>query len=131
MDNIKLLLVENIIINIAKKKYNEKINCECEQKFHNTIIVSLDEIKEFILNSNWIDFTFHDIEHIFYEYNHNEYLCNMCGFYIYKSNNKIPILKKLKKRIKYEFFSRYYKKAKSVYITQSDSGVLLIVFQLN
>jgi len=127
--DIKLIIIENIIINIAKKKYNEKIKCECEQKFHNTIIVSLDEIKEFIINSNCI-YNFNDIEYIFYEYNYNDYKCNICGFYIYKSNNKIPILQKLKKRIKYEFFSRYYKKAKKVYMTQSDSGVLLIVFQL-
>jgi len=127
--DIKLIIIENIIINIAKKKYNEKIKCD-EQKFHNTIIVSLDEIKEFIINSNCIYNNFNDIENIFYEYNYNDYKCNMCGFYIYKSNNKIPILQKLKKRIKYEFFSRYYKKAKKVYMTQSDSGVLLIVFQL-
>lgn len=127
--DIKLIIIENIIINIAKKKYNEKIKCECEQKFHNTIIVSLDEIKEFIINSNCI-YNYNDIEYIFYEYNYNDYKCNICGFYIYKSNNKIPILKNLQKRIKYEFFSRYYKKAKKVYFTQSDSGVLLIVFQL-
>ena len=40
MDVIKLVIIENIIINIARKKYDEKIICECEEKFNNTILLS-------------------------------------------------------------------------------------------
>jgi hypothetical protein len=130
MNTIHLIIIENIIINIARKKYDEKIKCECEQKFHRTIIISLDEIKQTILENDWIDFTYNDIEYIFYENDMNKFVCNMCGFFIYKSNRNIPIIKNLRKRIKYEFFSRYYIKAKKVRIAQSDSGVLLIVFEL-
>jgi len=41
-------------------------------------------------------------------------------------------MKKIMKKImkKYEFFSRYYKKAKKFYFTQSDSGVLLFLNKL-
>ena len=130
MDVIKLVIIENIIINIARKKYDEKIICECEEKFNNTILVSLDEIKQFILENNWIEFTYNEIEYIFYENDINKFLCNLCGFFIYKSNQNIPIIKKLKNRIKYEHFSRYYRKSKKVYMSQSDSGILLIVFEL-
>ena len=54
----------------------------------------------------------------------------MCGFILYKTNINIPIIKRLKKRIKYDYFSRYYRKAKNVYTSQSDSGELLIIFKL-
>ena len=78
---------------------------------------------------NSLDFTFQDIEYLFYDNEEKKNICNFCGFILYKTNINIPIITKLKKRIKYDYFSRYYRKVKQVYTSQSDSGELLIVFQ--
>lgn len=122
-------IVENIIVNIAREKYDNKINCHCEQKFNRTIIVDITEIKTKISKLNWINFRFSDIEYLFYDlYEINKILNKFCCNIFTKYD--LLILKNLKKRIKYEHFSRYYIKAKKVYTSYSDSGVLLIVFEL-
>ena len=131
MDNTyNIMLLENIIVNIATDKYNKKIKCYCEEKFNNTIIVSIDEIKNNILNLDWIDLKYVDIEYLFYETykikNMWSYLC--CGFY--GSKYDIKIMKYLKNRIKYHYFSRYFRKSKKVNTSTDDSGNLLIVFEL-
>lgn len=129
-DTYNIMLLENIIVNIATDKYNKKIKCYCEEEFNNTIIVSIDEIKNNILNLDWIDLKYVDIEYLFYETykikNMWSYLC--CGFYGLKYD--IKIMKYLKNRIKYHYFSRYFRKSKKVYTSTDDSGNLLIVFEL-
>jgi hypothetical protein len=62
-----IMLLENIIVNIATDKYNKKIKCQCEEKFNNTIIVSIDEIKNTIINLHWQEFRYVDIEYLLYE----------------------------------------------------------------
>jgi hypothetical protein len=128
MNRIYDVIVENIIINIARDKYDKKIKCQCEEKFNNTIIVSLNEIKLVLINRDILDFIFEDIEYLFYENQEKKNICNFCGFILYNTNTNIPIIKRLKKRIKYDYFSRYYRKVKKIYTSQSDSGELLIVF---
>ena len=128
MDNTyNIMLLENIIVNIATDKYNKKIKCQCEEKFNNTIIVSIDEIKNTIINLHWREFRYADIEYLLYETykikNIWSYLC--CG-----SKYDIKIMKYLKDRIKYHYFSRYYRKSKKIHTSTDDSGNLLIVFEL-
>lgn len=134
MNTLYDVIVENIIIHLARDKYNIKIKCQCEEKFNDTVIVSINEIKDFMLKdrsyNNILNFTFNDIEYLFYNNEEKKNICNMCGFILYKTNINIPIIKRLKKRIKYDYFSRYYRKAKNVYTSQSDSGELLIIFKL-
>ena len=122
-------IVENIIVNIARDKYDNKIKCQCEQKFNRTIIINIKEIKTKINNLTWIDFTFNDIEYLFYDlYQPNKIFNKICCNIFAKYD--IYILKSLRKRIEYEHFSRYYIKAKKVYTSYSDLGDLLIVLQL-
>jgi len=122
-------IVENIIVNLAREKYDNKIKCQCEEKFNRTIIINIKEIKNKINELKWNNFTFSDIEYLFYDlYQPNKIFdkltCNIFAIY------DLLILKSLRKRIKYEHFSRYYIKAKKVRTSYSDSGDLLIVFQL-
>lgn len=129
-NSYNIYLLENIIINITIDKYNKKINCQCEEKFNNTIVVSLDEIKNNITKLNLPNFTYKDIEYLFYETYKikdiwNYIFCNLCT-----SKYDIKILKYLKSRIKYQDFSRYYRKSNNVHISHDDSGDLLIVFEL-
>lgn len=130
MDNLQLLrskhsidpnmscLLENIIVAIAKDKHDKRIKCHCEENDYKTIIVSIDEIREKCINNN---INYNDIEYLLCdEYNKSYFNC--CPSY------EILILKYLKKRIKYDKLSRYYRRVKTVYI--SNTNGFYIVFEL-
>jgi hypothetical protein len=115
---INSYVIENIIVEMARQKHDERIKCFCEEQLYQTICLSLDEIK---LKCDKLKIRFNDYEGLFcYEFKKSWYNC----FPQYS----MPIINLLKKRIKYETFSRYRTKVKKVYISDYDG--FYIVFEL-
>jgi hypothetical protein len=110
--------IEDIIVELARQKHDRRIKCFCEEQLYQTICVSLDEIK---LKCDELKIKFYEYERLFYyEFKKSWYNC----FPQYS----MPIIVQLKKRIKYESFSRYRTKVNKVYISDYDG--FFIVFEL-
>jgi len=110
--------IEDIIVEMAREKHDSRIKCFCEEQLYQTICLSFDEIK---LKCNELRINFNDYESLFcFGYKKSWYNC-FPQFYV-------PIINQLKKRIKYESFSRYRTKVKKVYISDYDG--FFIVFEL-
>jgi hypothetical protein len=115
---IQSYIIEDIIIELARQKHDGRIKCHCEEQLYQTICVSLDDIK---LKCEKLQIKFYEYERLFcYEFKKSWYNC----FPQYS----IPIIDLLKKRIKYESFSRYRTKVNKVYISDYDG--FFIVFEL-
>jgi hypothetical protein len=101
MNNLPYLL-ENLIIIRARDKHEQRIKCHCEENDYKTIVISFEEIIEECIKNN---INYNDIEYLLCD-EYNKSCLSCCPSY------EILILKYLKKRIKYDIFSRYFRKAK-------------------
>jgi hypothetical protein len=111
-------IIENIIVGLARQKHDSRLKCFCEERMYHTICVSLEEIK---LKCNSLKIQFSNYEDLFcYEFKREWYDC-FPRYYM-------PIIDILKKRIKYETFSRYNTRVKKVYISDHDG--FIIVFEV-
>ena len=123
-ENIKIF--ENIIINIAYSIHNNRTSCYCKEKNYKTIVVKLDDVKKILQEKN-INYT--DVEYLFYYTYQIKNLFSYLSCCLY-TKYEILLLKYLRKRIKYERFSKQNRKAKDIRIVTKDSGKIMIIFDL-
>ena len=122
--NIKLF--ENIIINIAYTIHNTRTICYCKEKDYKTIVVNMCDVKKKLQDNN-IEYS--DIEYLLYYTYSKRNLLSYLSCCLYKKQ-EILLLKYLRKRIKYQFFSKQHRMAKDIRILTADSGELMIIFDL-
>jgi hypothetical protein len=90
----------------------------------------MKEIKKYLNNlDNRIGISYSDIEYLLYYTYNKRTLLSYFTCCLYKEK-EILLFKYLRKRIRYQFFSKYNRKAKDIRLLTTDSGGFIIVFDL-